>query len=174
MPPAPLKQSLPPPCSPCALGPCLAPSVPSCTAPDVSIDPSTGFPPKAHRCARLAFSENEGTERKPVLSFGFFPGSSSSAKAGKLHLPTSHANLPTSYFTSQLFMTTSRELNHLPTFHANFLRVSPANFSCQLHLPTFSTVMAPANLWQLFDGYFTSQLLMSTCRALSYYPESTS
>ena len=85
-----------------------------------------------------------------------------------------------SYFTCQLLMPTLRELLHLPTSHANFLRViSPANFSCQLHLPTspanFSRVMTPANFsCQLVHSYFTSQLVASTFRVLSHYSKSTS
>ena len=86
----------------------------------------------------------------------FSPGSiakGSSSKSGcKLHLPTSHLNLARSYFTYQLLMRTFRELLHLPTSDANFLRVvSPANFSCN-----FSIVTSPANLsCQLFVCYLT-------------------
>ena len=95
----------------------------------------------------------------------FSPGSiakGSSSKSGcKLHLPTSHLNLARSYFTYQLLMRTFRELLHLSTSHANFLRVfslalllmstSPANFACQLLMPTCQGVISPANFSSNFS-----------------------
>ena len=88
-----------------------------------------------------------------------------------LYLPASHANFS--------------RLLHLPISRANFSRVIlPANFSCQLLLPTFRELLhpptSPANFsrvtlpasfsCQLFENYMTCQLLMATLRELLHPP----
>ena len=98
-----------------------------------------------------------------------------------------------SYFTCQLLMPTFRELLHLPTSHANVLRITlPTNFSCHLfegllilhlpashanfrellHLPTsiFSRGTSLANFsCQLFEIYFTCFMRVSSPASTCLY-----
>ena len=108
----------------------------------------------------------------------YLPSSSSRTAISKY---TSSTHSAGSNFTCQLCLPTFRELLHLPTSSANFSRVaSPANFACQLVESCFTCQLCqrfrellhlPTSC-QLFEHYFTCQLLMPTFREVLHLPTS--